>query len=647
MPKTWKQVAMLIMDIFIILAAIFFSILLRLETYVPPQGEAWWLWVAAPVIAIPIFIRMGLYHAVIRYLGNDALEAVFKAVSLYAVVWGGLLLLLWGFGIHGIPRSVILINWLLTLMMVGSARMIARWWFTHAATSDGDNAGKDAKKVAIYGVGSAGIQLAQALFVSNELKPVAFIDDAASLHWRKVHGLKVYPSTHLDQLVAELHIDEVLLAIPSISPARRREILALLEPLPVHIRTLPGVSELAQGKVRIDDIREVSIDDLLGRDQVAPDQKLLRANIESKVVMVTGAGGSIGSELCRQIIQLSPKRLILFEQSEFNLYQIEHEILGAGGQCVAVLGSVVDRQRVELVCSKFHVQTIFHAAAYKHVPMVEKNPLMGVANNVLGTWRTAQAAMASRVDTFVLISTDKAVRPTNVMGATKRFTEMILQGLHCQQQRDIHCTRFTMVRFGNVLGSSGSVVPLFHRQIRSGGPVTVTHVEMIRYFMTIPEAAQLVIQAGSMGEGGDVFVLDMGEPVRIYDLARHMVRLSGLDVRDAGHPDGDIAIETTGLRPGEKLYEELLIGDNVMSTSHSRIMRAEEERLPWEQLKGYLNELENAVALNNAEMSREVLLEAVRGYKPQCDIEDVLFSRKEANEPEPMALSGSIQYMIK
>jgi len=623
---------MLIMDVFIILAAIFFSILLRLEAYDPPQGEALWLWIAAPVIAIPIFIRMGLYHAVIRYLGNDALEAIFKAVTLYAIVWGGLLLLLWGFGIHGIPRSVVLINWLLTLMMIGSARMIARWWFSHAVTSGGHDAVKGAKSVAIYGVGSAGIQLAQALFVSTELKPVAFIDDAASLHWRKVHGLKVYPSTHLDQLVTELHVDEVLLAIPSIPPARRREILSLLEPLPVHIRTLPGVSELAQGKIRVDDIREVSIDDLLGRDQIPPDQGLLRANIENKVVMVTGAGGSIGSELCRQIMRLSPKQLILFEQSEFNLYQIEHEILEAEGHCVAVLGSVVDRLRVEVVCNKFRVQTIFHAAAYKHVPMVEKNPLMGVANNVLGTWHTAQAAMASDVDTFVLISTDKAVRPTNVMGATKRFTEMILQGLHCHQQRDSHCTRFTMVRFGNVLGSSGSVVPLFHRQICSGGPVTVTHAEITRYFMTIPEAAQLVIQAGSMGEGGDVFVLDMGEPVRIYDLAQHMIRLSGLDVRDADHPDGDIAIKTTGLRPGEKLYEELLIGDNVMSTGHSRIMRAEEEKLSWDRLKGYIDELEVAVASNSAEQGRDVLLSAVQGYEPQCGIEDVLYEAIESDQ---------------
>jgi FlaA1/EpsC-like NDP-sugar epimerase len=629
MSKTWKQIAMLIVDIFIILLAILFSMLLRLETYGIPQGYALWLWIAAPVIAIPIFIRMGLYHAVIRYIGNDALEAIFKAVTIYALIWGGALLLLWGFGIHGIPRAVILINWLLALMMVGSVRMIARWWFSHAVIADADDTEKNAKKVAIFGVGSAGIQLAKALFVSEEFKPVAFIDDAVSLHWRKAHGLKVYPPIYLTQLVSELHIDEVLLAIPSLSPARRREILSMLEPLPVHIRTLPGVSELAQGKVRIDDIREVSINDLLGRNQIPPDQELLYANIKNKVVMITGAGGSIGSELCRQIMRLSPKRLILFELSEYNLYRIEHEILEVGGQCVAVLGSVVDRQRVELVSSKFHVQTIFHAAAYKHVPMVEKNPLMGVENNILGTWRAAQAAMASGVDTFVLISTDKAVRPTNVMGATKRFTEMILQGLHCQQQLDSHCTQFTMVRFGNVLGSSGSVVPLFHRQIRSGGPVTVTHTEIIRYFMTIPEAAQLVIQAGSMGEGGDVFVLDMGEPVRIYDLARHMIHLSGLEVRDVEHPDGDIAIETTGLRPGEKLYEELLIGDNVMPTSHSRIMRAQEEKLPWEQIKGYLKEFEDAVVSNNAELAREVLLSAVQGYEPQCGIEDVLHTVEE------------------
>ena len=474
------------------------------------------------------------------------------------------------------------------------------------------------------------MQLASALSYSQGQQPVAFIDDDPLLHKQQLNGIRVHPFTHLSSLIEKLDVQEVLLALPSASRTRKREILALLEPYPVHVRTLPGLAALAQGEVKIEDIAEVEIDDLLGRDSVSPDHALLDANILGKVVMVTGAGGSIGSELCRQIVRFFPATIILYEQHEYALYAMERELLEwarenkspLGAETILpILASVTDQARLELVCKGFGVQTIYHAAAYKHVPMVERNPIVAIENNIFGTYRTAQAAINCGVETFVLISTDKAVRPTNTMGATKRFAELILQGLAGSGQTT---TRFTMVRFGNVLGSSGSVVPLFREQIRNGGPVTVTDSKMIRYFMTIPEASQLVIQAGAMGEGGDVFVLDMGEPVRILDMARRMIHLSGYDVQDDDNPNGDIEIKFTGLRPGEKLYEELLIGDHAMPTEHARIMRAEEEILPWHDIEWLLQQFDKASRANDADRVRELLLEAVSGFKPQCGVEDVV-----------------------
>ena len=477
----------------------------------------------------------------------------------------------------------------------------------------------------IFGASSSGTQLSLALNRSRQQKPVAFVDDAKQLHNQIINNLVVYPTEKLAYLIEKYAIREVLIAIPNASRQRRNEIIRLLEEYPVHVRTLPDLSDLAEGKVTVSDIREVDIADLLGREPVEPVPELLHGNITDKVVMVTGAGGSIGSELCRQIVRLSPKQLILFELNEFNLYAIDKELKNdcPDMKAIALLGSVQDKQRLKTIFKQFDVDTIYHAAAYKHVPLVEQNIAEGIRNNVLGTLNCAMAAIEAKVDTFVLISTDKAVRPTNTMGASKRLAELTLQALSESKDFD-NTTRFTMVRFGNVLGSSGSVVPLFREQIANGGPVTVTDKRIIRYFMTIPEAAELVIQAGAMGQGGDVFVLDMGEPVKIAELAKRMIHLSGFIEKDENQPDGDIEIIYTGLRPGEKLYEELLIGDNVMSTQHSKIMRAQESIIKWPILASVFADIQKAIDENDYQKVRDIILIHVDGFKPQCGIEDWL-----------------------
>ena len=536
LPRNAKRSIVCGVDLILLLFALWASFSLRLGEFYIPQGDIRYLFLAVPIIAIPIFIRLGLYRAIIRYIGFFAMWSVVKAVSLFTLAWGVLVLLS---AIPGVPRSVLLINWLMTLLLIGGSRAIARWWLTGSFSI---KANSQTKRVVIYGAGGAGMQIATALSGSPDFKPVAYIDDKESLQGNFIHGLPVYAFRRLNTIIKEYAVTDVLLAMPSISRSRRSELIAMLEPYSVHVMTLPGLDDLASGKVQVNDVREIGLRDILGRDPVAPDENLLAANINNKAVLVTGAGGSIGSELCRQIIRINPKALILYEQNEHALYTIENE-MKALVECiysknnrdvpdiVPILASVTNQGRLEMVCTAFGIQTIYHAAAYKHVPMVEKNPLEAVNNNILGTYRSAQAAINTKVDTFVLISTDKAVRPTNTMGASKRFAEMILQGLSKVGFGD---TRFTMVRFGNVLGSSGSVVPLFREQIKTGGPVTVTDPEIIRYFMTIPEAAQLVIQAGAMGKGGDVFVLDMGEPVKIQDMARRMIHLSGFQVKDEG-----------------------------------------------------------------------------------------------------------------
>jgi FlaA1/EpsC-like NDP-sugar epimerase len=630
LPRNTKQVIVCGVDHILLLFALWASFSLRLDELYFPEGDIRYLFLAVPIIAIPIFIRLGLYRAIIRYIGFRAMWAVIKAVSLYTLVWGVIVLLS---GVPGVPRSVLLINWLMAVLLIGGSRAIARWWLAGSFKSGVSN--RVIKRVAIYGAGSAGIQIATALSGSPDFKPVAFIDDKKTLQRNLIAGLQVYAFSQLSSLIDDLQVTDVLLAIPSASRRKRNQIISMLEPYTVHITTVPGLDDLASGKVKVEDVKEVGVLDLLGRESASPNDDLLNANVRDKVVLVTGAGGSIGAELCRQIIKIGPRELILYERSEHALYAIENELIDLvrrlypeseeTNNCLTpILASVTNQSRLETVCTAFGVQTIYHAAAYKHVPMVEKNPLEAVTNNIFGTYRSALAAINTGVDTFVLISTDKAVRPTNTMGATKRFAEMILQGF--AGRSDIP-TRFTMVRFGNVLGSSGSVVPLFREQIKSGGPVTVTDPKIIRYFMTIPEAAQLVIQAGAMGKGGDVFVLDMGEPVKIVDLAKRMIHLCGFEIKDAENPGGDIEISYSGLRPGEKLYEELLIGDNVSPTQHDLIMSAEEDSISWPNIVSFIERFNDVIESNDVEKSRALLVEAVAGYSPQCDVADLVFGK--------------------
>lgn len=617
---------MLSADVMMLFFALWASFSMRLGQIYIPEKDQLWLILIAPFIAIPIFIRFGLYRAIVRYIGFKALWTIIKAVSFYAIIWSALIFLS---GINGIPRSVTLINWLAAILLVGGSRMVVRWWFAGVEITNIIDK-KVKHHVAIYGAGTAGIQLASVLGFSKEYAPVAFIDDNKELQNNTINGLRVYSTLELDKLIIQLDIDEIFLALPSASHTTRKRIIQLLEKYPVHVRTLPSMTEVADGKIKLEDIKEIDLEDLLGRDSVSPDKALFDACIKGKSVMVTGAGGSIGSELCRQILTRSPEKLILFEQSEYNLYSVEQEFLelikkyNYSTQLVSILGNVTDEKRVYEVLSQYTINTIYHAAAYKHVPLVEHNIIEGVRVNTIGTYTTALSAMNNNVDTFILISTDKAVRPTNVMGASKRFAELVLQGLATKTSN----TKFSMVRFGNVLGSSGSVVPLFRQQIKNGGPVTVTHKDIIRYFMTIPEAAQLVIQAGAMGlqgAGGDVFVLEMGEPVKINELAIKMIHLMGFEVKDKKTPDGDIEIHYTGLRPGEKLYEELLIGDNAVGSSHPRIMRAEEESYSWDEISIYVHTLMKAISQSDCEEVRQLLIDVVKGYQPSAEIEDVLW----------------------
>ncbi|MEA3108209.1 MAG: UDP-N-acetylglucosamine 4,6-dehydratase [Gammaproteobacteria bacterium] len=587
----------------------------------------WPAYLAVVAVSLPIFVRLGLYRAVIRFLGHKAVFAVAFAVAL-----SGLLLGLLGSALKtpALSPSVVTIYSCMALLYVAGSRFVVRFYLLTRYLQP------TVARVAIYGAGEAGARLSTVLSTTRAFDPLVFVDDNKSLHNRMVNGIKVYSPAELPDLIKAKNLDRVLLALPSLSRRRRREILSSLEPLGVHVQTVPEFEHLVTGIASVADIREVDVCDLLGRDSVPPKPGLFDACIRDRVVMVTGAGGSIGSELCRQIIGLGPKRLVLFEMSELALYNIERELRAFAQQnsltveLVGLIGNAHHRFRLRDILSAYRVQTVYHAAAYKHVPIVEQNVIEGIYNNVISTWYAAEAAHDAEVETFVLVSTDKAVNPTNVMGATKRFAEMVLQGLHRRGSK----TRFCMVRFGNVLASSGSVVPLFSEQIKAGGPVTVTHPEVIRYFMTIPEAAQLVIQAGSMAEGGDVFVLDMGKPVRIGDLARRMINLMGLTVRDEEHPEGDIEIRYTGLRPAEKLFEELLIGNNVTGTQHPMILRAIEHSLPWEKVQTQLDEI--LVAMNRFDCQRalQLLSDVVVEYKPAPESHDLVLARQTAVAPD-------------
>jgi FlaA1/EpsC-like NDP-sugar epimerase len=609
-----KRLVVVALDVVLALLATWLAYTLRLDELHKPSGVQWWAYGLAPLLSIPIFVKFGLYRAIFRYTGQAALQATAKAVLLYAVAFTAILVWQrWPM----VPRSLGVLQPLILLFLVGASRAWARFWLADLGHSSVMQSGR----LLIYGAGTAGVQTAAALRLSQQYAVLGFIDDDPSKVGRSVNGVPVYAPADIAHVIARQGVTDILLALPSASRDRRNAILDSLRAHPVHMRTLPGLSDLASGRVTVQDFCELDIEDLLGREPVPPLAGLLARDLSGQVVLVSGAGGSIGGELTRQIVRQKPRQLLLLDHNEYGLYTIHQELqaicslAGLHVELVPLLGSVTHAARLRAVCDAYRPATVYHAAAYKHVPMVEDNPGEGVRNNVLGTLNMAQAAMHSGAKRFVLISTDKAVRPTNVMGATKRMAELVLQALAAQSS----VTCFSMVRFGNVLDSSGSVVPLFRKQLAAGGPLTVTHAEVTRYFMTIPEAAQLVLQAGAMGQGGDVFLLDMGEPVKIMDLAQRMVALSGLRVRDADHPDGDIEIAVTGLRPGEKLYEELLIGDNPEPTAHPRIMKAREDFLPWPELERALDRLLQAAESGDVIAIKSVLQSCVQGYLAQPD----------------------------
>lgn len=619
LPRKFKRVIMVAIDFVLLLIAFWGAFWIRMDVSAPYTSyEHWKLLACLIAITVFIFTKMGLYRTVLRYVTAKIFVTVLLGMCISTVF---LITLSYFFGVF-LPRAVPIIYFSFSLLFICGSRLLFRMMLAYAV--------RGRIPVIIYGAGASGRQLLTALRQVDEYFPVAFVDDNPLLNKVVIHGVTVYPRKSLDKLIARYGIKKILLAMPSISIEKRKDVITNLENFPCEVMSIPGMVDLVEGKAQIVSLKKISIDDLLGREPVVPSHELLTKNTLGKVVMVTGAGGSIGSEICRQIIFQRPKALILFEISEFALYSIEKELTAfvQKNKCdvaiIPLLGSVQKLHRLENIMRVFNVNTVYHAAAYKHVPLVEYNVIEGVRNNIFGTLYCAQAAISAKVETFILVSTDKAVRPTNTMGATKRVAELVLQALAQEQST----TCFSMVRFGNVLGSSGSVVPLFEKQIEQGGPVTLTHKDIIRYFMTIPEASQLVIQAGAMAKGGDVFVLDMGDPVKIYDLATRMIKLCGLSVKDESNPDGDIAIFITGLRPGEKLYEELLIGEKVFATSHPRIMTAHEVMLSWQELSKYLQQLDEACVKFDHDQIRNILLKIPTGFQPTDGICDLVWHAK-------------------
>lgn len=639
LPRPVKRGIVLLIDLVICAFSVWLAFGLRLDQWGSLEGKQWWALIFAFGFSFPLFVFFGLYRAIFRYVGSAALASMASVFIAYTVLYFFAFTV---FGIEAIPRSIGVIQPTLLFIGIGFSRYFVRYWL-----GDTNNVQKTfhrAKPVAlIYGAGSVGRQLASGISSNNEMSVKGFVDDDTGMHGSTINGLSVYSSAGLQNLIRQLEITDVLLAIPSASQSRRGEIISSLNGCGVRVRTLPGLIDIASGRVRISDLHDLDMNDLLGRDVVPPQVSLLEKNIRNKIVLVTGAGGSIGSELCRQIIKFSPQTLILIDSSEHSLYLVYEELkrslaciedegfpsdsdddsssphISLSIKLVPCLASVRDGGELLRIFRAYKPTIVFHAAAYKHVPLVEQNSAEGIRNNVFGTFTCAQVSLECGVPHFILVSTDKAVRPTNVMGASKRIAELVLQAMAEVAFKGKHLTNFSMVRFGNVLGSSGSVAPLFSAQIAAGGPITLTHLEVTRYFMTIPEAAQLVIQASAMATGGDVFVLDMGEPVRIYDLALKMIYLSGLLVKDDAYPHGDIEIQVTGLRPGEKLYEELLIGDNSKPTAHPKIMKAHEEFLPWDELQQELERLNLALDASDAILIRNMLKKLVPGYHPSIE----------------------------
>jgi FlaA1/EpsC-like NDP-sugar epimerase len=608
LSRRQKQALMIMSDVIILLLAIWLSFALRLGVLWPDKILSnLWIFLIIPLVSIPLFIRFGLYKSVLKFMGTKVIVTAFQSITITSLFVGFAMMI---FREADMPRTVILIFWFVSSILIIIMRFLYKGYLY-----SWDNFVNDRKPTIIYGAGSAGAQIVESLRKNHEYAPIAFIDDEKSKQGTFINFTRIHPFSDLKDIIKKRKVKAILLAIPSLSEQRKRDLLKKLSKYPVEVKLLPSLSEIVSGRVSIENIRHVQVEDILGRTPVKPKTSLLKKNITGKNVLVTGAGGSIGSELCRQILKLKPNKIVLFEHSEFNLYSIDYELTSLGEkdcEIIPVLADVKSINKVENAIKENKINTIYHAAAYKHVPMVEKNTVEGVFNNVMGTYNVAVCARDNNVENMVLISTDKAVRPTNVMGASKRFSELVLQALNSEESN----TCFSMVRFGNVLDSAGSVVPLFRRQIKEGGPVTVTHAKVTRYFMSIPEAVQLVLQAGAMAKGGDVFVLDMGEPVRILDLAHRMINLSGLSPITSENPEGDIKIKFTGLREGEKLYEELLIGKDVIQSKHPQIMQANEDFLSWQKVSSLIKDIKTNHEKLDDDSMRKVLIENVEGYKP-------------------------------
>ncbi len=608
LSRRQKQALMIMSDVIILLLAIWLSFALRLGVLWPDKILSnLWIFLIIPLVSIPLFIRFGLYKSVLKFMGTKVIVTAFQSITITSLFVGFAMMI---FREADMPRTVILIFWFVSSILIIIMRFLYKGYLY-----SWDNFVNDRKPTIIYGAGSAGAQIVESLRKNHEYAPIAFIDDEKSKQGTFINFTRIHPFSDLKDIIKKRKVKAILLAIPSLSEQRKRDLLKKLSKYPVEVKLLPSLSEIVSGRVSIENIRHVQVEDILGRTPVKPKTSLLKKNITGKNVLVTGAGGSIGSELCRQILKLKPNKIVLFEHSEFNLYSIDYELTSLeekNCEIIPVLADVKSINKVENAIKENKIDTIYHAAAYKHVPMVEKNTVEGVFNNVMGTYNVAVCARDNNIENMVLISTDKAVRPTNVMGASKRFSELVLQALNSEESN----TCFSMVRFGNVLDSAGSVVPLFRRQIKEGGPVTVTHAKVTRYFMSIPEAVQLVLQAGAMAKGGDVFVLDMGEPVRILDLAHRMINLSGLSPITSENPEGDIKIKFTGLREGEKLYEELLIGKDVVQSKHPQIMQANEDFLSWQKVSSLIEDIKTNHEKLDDDSMRNVLIENVEGYKP-------------------------------
>ena len=614
LDRFYKQIITLSFDIVILIFSLWLAFFLQSDDFISKHIITnWWLIIVVPIIAIPLFIKTGLYRSVLQYAGVKVITTSFQSITITCIIVTFIHYYGRGYFLeinHVLPRSIIIMFWFISNTFIITSRFLLKGMIYSWDTSVNKR-----KQTIIYGAGNAGIQLVESLTKSMDYAPVAFIDDNKKKQGTIINYIQIFPFENLEKVIKKFDVKLILLAIPSASASKRVEILKKLSKFPLEVKVLPSVDNIVNGEVTIDSIKHVQVEDILGRDAVVPKESLLKKNIKGKNILITGAGGSIGSELCRQILNLGPKKIVLFENSEFNLYSIHQELSQnrKRSEIIPKLATVTNSHQINKVISENQINTIFHAAAYKHVPMVEMNISEGVYNNVVGTYNVAKSAIENKVENMLLISTDKAVRPTNVMGASKRFSELILQAFSDENSS----TCFSMVRFGNVLDSTGSVVPLFREQIKKGGPVTVTHRNITRYFMSIPEAVQLVLQSGAMAKGGDVFVLDMGDPIKILDLAYRMIHLSGLKPIDTENPNGDIKIKFTGLRPGEKLYEELLIGDDVIQSEHPRIMQAREEKLTLDIIEKKVLEISNFRENQDDLAIKHILLKNVNGYHSQ------------------------------